>query len=461
MRIDEKIIRSGYFWLPGKKDNKISGTLSIIDGGELELEIVGHFTGDFDALGDDTDLSRIVGTVEKSGFVTLENCFYRRKNHSFGGISKSKIHVGKLFTRVAYDENEIPLFNTFSFSVDCLDEWVNICGADIKHDWEGKTATIDFSLPNNIVVKLKDSMALSVCFSYSHQGSATPTGVEINQNAYFKLSSNDLLPLNDFISVARKITNLMCLAMDATVTLRDVVATSSLLEIDRSNGETTPVNVEIFYPSLPYAEKNAEKKLYQMLFGFKAIDANFEQIVNNWLTGYESLMPALNLYFSTKQGAYKYLEGNFLSLSQGLETYHRRVSNETLMEHQKYESLMEGLLKSCPDEHKTWLEGRLQHGNEINLRKRITRIIEPFKSYLGNSVERRKLINSIVDTRNYLTHYDESLKDQAVDGRQLHALSQKMEAMFQLHFLKLLGFTNEQITSVIDESYTLKAKLDQ
>lgn len=37
MRIKEEWKKSGCFWLPDNEDKKIPGTLSILDGGEIEL----------------------------------------------------------------------------------------------------------------------------------------------------------------------------------------------------------------------------------------------------------------------------------------------------------------------------------------------------------------------------------------------------------------------------------------
>ena len=94
-----------------------------------------------------------------------------------------------------------------------------------------------------------------------------------------------------------------------------------------------------------------------------------------------------------------------------------------------------------------------------NLGKRIKLIIEPFKSHLGNSNERTKLLRKIVDTRNYLTHYNENLKDNVAEGEELWDLCQKIEVIFQLHFLKVIGFNEEEINSVIENSYPFKQKL--
>ena len=111
------------------------------------------------------------------------------------------------------------------------------------------------------------------------------------------------------------------------------------------------VSIEICYRSLPYSKD--EPKIYprKMLFRFAQIRDNVERIVNNWIEAYDQIHPALNLYFSTKTGAQKYLDGKFLALAQGLETYHRRISNEKLMDEGEFKEFVENLVYHCRDEH--------------------------------------------------------------------------------------------------------------
>lgn len=461
MRIEEEYKKTGYFWLPEKEEKKIPGILSINDGGKIELEIVGHFDEDLKVLRGDGNLSRIIGHVEKDGLVTIDNCFYTKKNISFGGISKSKILASKVLSGAAWDKDEKVVFNTFSFSVDCLDEWVGISGIDVDNDWNRNTTTIIYNQPKKIKIELKNGLMLEICFAYTIPGFPNLTEAKITQRAYFRLKSENPRDLNDFTFTAFKITNLMCFAMDEVVSLKNVSATSS--EILRGSGddEKHPVPISIYYQSMPFSEKIPKKNWHEMLFNFDTIKDSAQQVFNNWLSAYEYLSPAMGLYFSTKSGAQKYIDGKFLALAQGLETYHRRTSKETLMDEGPYENLVSEVLKGCPEEHLDWLKGRLIHGNEINLGKRLKKIIEPFKVHLGTNEERSRLLRKIVDTRNYLTHYSENLHDKSAKDRDLWVLCIKMEVIFNLHFLKVIGFTDEEISRVIGNCYPLKQKLKE
>lgn len=459
MRIIEEHINSGYFWLPSQPENKIPGTLKISDGGEIELEIIGNFENSLESFNDNLILPRIVGYIEKDGYVTLDDCFYREKNISSGCISKSFVHVNKVLSGAHYGENEELTFSTFKFAVEGLDEWLNICGIKVDHDFANKAATIKYKSPPEESFMLNNRLKLTFTFGWTLPGAPIFTEAKITQKAYIKLSSEKPIPLTEFISTAHRIINLLCFALDETVSIKDVAATSIELQEKISEEKHIPVSIKIFYPSLPFSEIPPKIKWHSMLFRFSHIRENAVEIFNNWLNAYEEIEPSFNLYFASKTGAHKYLNGKFLSLAQGLETYHRRTSNETRMDEKKYETLASNLLEACPKESQEWLSEKLEYGNEINLGTRIKRVIEPFKKHIGNSKVRGKIIRSIVDTRNYFTHYDEALKNNAASGEELWYLCMKMEAIFQIHFLKRLGFASEQIEVLINNCHRLKEKL--
>lgn len=463
MRIREEFKRSGFFWLPSAPDKKIPGTLVITDGGNIELEVVGLFDQSIEGLNkvlnSKEELERIVGHIEKHGLVTLDGCFYKKQNIHFGGISKSSVYVNKALLGVAYGDKDAVLINTFQFSVEGIDEWVGLSGINVEYDYEQRTASIRYSPPSEISLNLNNGMKLLIIFSWSLHGFRTTTEAKISQKTYFKLVSEQERPLGDFISSAYRITTLLGFAIDRTVCLESASVTSYAIRQDIGEGKTAPVHVSLYYSSLPFAENEPKIDLHRMLFGFGQIREDAERIVNNWFDAYDVIDPALDLYFSAKTGTHKYLDGKFLALAQGLETYHRRTSNEKLMDDEVFENLTEGLIRQCSEESKEWLSGRLRHGNELNLGRRIMGIIGPFKELIGTSIECRKLTRAIVDTRNYLTHYDSPLESKASTGRDLLLLCLRMEAIFQLHILHVLGFTYAEIKSVFDNSHELQQKL--
>lgn len=462
MRIKSPIEKSGFFWLPTNPDKKLPGKLSIQNGGKIELEVVGLFDESIDGLNkllnNLDELDRVIGHIEEYGYVTLDGCYYKNRNYAFGGISKSIIRSNQAIMRVAFDRDEPIMLNNFKFSVEGINEWVGISGISVSSDFKQKTTNINYTPPKDLIFKLDKGMQLAITYSWNVPLWNNPSEAKITQNTFFKLKSEAERPQSDFISTAYKLTTLLCFAVDKTVCINEVFA--SVNSIKEEIGEKKkPLIFEIFYQSLPWVKEIPKIEVHKMLFRFPQIKDEAEKIINKWLLAYETIDPALNLYFSSKAGDHKYLDSNFLALAQGLETYHRRTSDEKFMEESLFHDLVKSIIESCPEKDREWLNGRLIYGNEISLSKRIKRIIEPFKEYFGSSKERSKMIRSIVNTRNYLTHYNESLKEKAADGAELSAICQKMEAMFQLHILNILGFSTDEVSAIYNNSENLRKKI--
>lgn len=464
MRVKEEFKKSGYFWLPSTPDHKIAGTLHIVDGGKIELEVVGILEDKENfvhAFNNDAQPDTINGDIENHGYITLKGCFYRNRNFQLPGqISKSKIYANKVILGAAFDDDEEILINTLEFSIEGLSEWIGISGFNFSHEFNTKALVLEYKLPEKISFNIDKKIKLSVCFSAKAPSIPINKSATIEQRTYFKLSSEESVTLEEFLTLAFKTTTLVGFGINTTVGLDSVTATSKDLQQDIGNGKRIPVPLTIIYPSLPFTKESPKVDKFRMLFDFGTVRNNFETVLRNWLTAYDKIDPSLNLYFSVTNGDQKYLENKFLALAQCLETYHRRTSVEKLMDEDRFNELLEKITKGCPGEHLEWLTGRIQHGNELSLSQRIKKIIEPFKDLVGNSGERSKLIRAIVNTRNYLTHYNESLEADATKGKDLWPLCEKMEAIFQLHLLDVLSFTKEEIAAVHQNSHGLRQKLN-
>ena len=446
MRIKGELKGSGYFWLPSVPDKQIPGTLSISEGEVIKLELFGVFG----TLDEPEPVERIVGHVRGMGFVTLDDCSCRRMSSSvdtsrtFDDISKSSIEVMRVFKGVAYREGEMPRFDTFTFSIEGIDEWVGISGIEKDYQFENHAATISYKLPANIPLKLNNGMELSIVFGWKPPLSLNKKEVGIAQKTYFHLVSQGPRELEKFISVANELTTFLCFAINEVVYLDSMSTVFDTPHQDVRKNLRSETSVDIYSFNSLHSKDDPEIYKHKMLFEFEKIQDRAETIINNWIKGCEQSGPVFHLYVWARRNAYPYLEARFLSLVQGLEIYHRRISNEKEMDEAEFEQLVENLIKQCPQGREKWLEGRLRYGNEVSLRKRITRLIEPFKDLFGNKGKRKKLVNRIVDTRNNLTHHH--LEREDIDD--LWVLCQKMEALFQLLFLQMIGFGQEEIRSI-------------
>ena len=459
MRLKEEIERSGHFWLPSNPDRKVPGKLTIFDGGRIELEILGLFDESIEALehffdGENTRIERIFGYVEKDGLVTLCDCFYLSKNISFGALSKSRILASTAIFGIHYEDKVITI-NTLQFSIEGIDEWVGITGIDVKVNLDERTSTINYKPPQEISIGLGNGLKLIISFSYTIPGFPILKQAKITQKIYLKLVSCEERTIDEMISVAHKITTLVSFATSQNVSIEDIQARSK--RFVHKDGKSKQFS--LFYQSHPFSADKPKIDINRMLFRYPQINTNPEMVFQNWFKAYETIRPTIELYFSAVHGGYSFIDGKFLALAQAMESYHRRTSDETVMPEEDYKQLCNVLVANCPKPNRKWLSEKLKYGNEISLSKRIKSIIEPFEQHIGTSKNVKKMIRKIVDTRNYLTHYDESLKSKAAHGREFLDLCQKMEAIIQLHLLKLLGFGEEQIKEVLENNLELNYKL--
>ncbi len=449
MRIKEDIKKNGYFWLPSKLENKIPGILSISDGGVIDLEIFGMFNLNIRSVligfNDDSFKEfRLNGEIENVGGVTLDKCHYKSQSFSFGGVGTSLVQVGQVFFGIYFDEAEELLFNNFRFSLDYLDEWIDTSG--IKVEYEEKTANVTYIPIETIITPLKNDISMGIIYTWSLPGWPNITEAKFTQKVYLELISEKLLSLNEFIILSNKVNTFINFAIGESISIDEIILKRKDLHYEE---ESDLIPVKFYHKSNGFVDNIPKTTKRDMLFLYPFISKNFDKVLNNWINAYEIFEPSLNLYFSTKMNGQKYIDGKFLALVQGLETLHRRSSSDKFMDEKEFQKMVENILIKCPEENKEWLQGRLKYGNEIGLSKRLRLLIKPFNKTIGNATVREKLISKIVDTRNYLTHYDKSLEEKSAKGIQIWVLCKKMELIFQLHILKILGFSEEDIEAIV------------
>lgn len=466
MRVKKEFKKHGYFWLPSAPDKKLPGVLSVSDGGIIDLEIVEMFESvGLESLDKEPtfrdDFKRIVGRIETSE-VTLDGCKFNRGNSYFKtGLSKSLLRVDRVFTGIKYDRDEIPRFKILIFSVDGIDEWIGKGKIDVEKLAQGKHISLQH--PEKVSFNLANGMELSIAFRQARSSSLSPREDRITQRTCFKLVSQDARELDEFTSVVEKIITFLCFAIGDIICLDSIEATSKNppplppIQEDLGYDRIGALPINIFYSSQTHS-KDKTRIGFNMLFKYERIRNDAERVICNWVNAYEHIAPAFDLYFLAQMKTQPSLEATFLTLVTGLEVFHRRTSDEKHMDEVEFKEIRKTLVNQCPKKERNWFAQKLNYANELTLKNRIEKMMEPF-DYLIDDGRRPQLIDSIRDTRNYLTHYDSDLESKAAKGQDLHILCLKIETLFQLHFLKLIGFNEKEIDDIIEYS-DIKPNLD-
>jgi hypothetical protein len=260
------------------------------------------------------------------------------------------------------------------------------------------------------------------------------------------------------MKLAFKITRFLSFAMGCIVMPEQLQCGSREITEDHPEAGKVEARILLYYEQLAVDE--SKKDLRSVLFHFSVVRKEFQEIISSWFDSYDRAEPAFNLYFASKSGAHRYLEGRFLSLAQGIEVLHRMNSRDTFMTENEFGELNTLLLNACPSERRDWLTKKLKYANELPLRKRLNHMLDPFEGFFGNKHQRKDFVNQVVNTRNYFTHYDPTIEKSSVSGKNLWSLCMKLEALFQLHLLRLIGIDQELMGQLVRGSEELRRTLN-
>ena len=355
------------------------------------------------------------------------------------------------------------MFSDFSFGVEGLNTWLGISGiegVEIQEDTDNASGFIRFHRPNDIPLPLPSGDQLKFTFSLAFPNVAMlSTEAAVQQTAFVSVKSEQPQPIRYFSSLAFKLCNFLSLGLDEDVCIQSM---TGYLDYETEGGEQRRRPISVYGQFPPWTERTPIIRRNRTLFRYPDVANQIVDIVAKWFENYDTFEPALDLYFASRTQTQIFVDTKVLWLAQALETFHRRSSQETEMSDEDFKSLLNLIIQNCPSDRQKWVQENLQYANELRFRRRVRRLIKPFARWFGSSRgELQAFINRVYDTRNYLTHYDEeTTPDRAVQPEELFALYSRMDALFQLHLLSMIGFDDSFIGSLVQRNLRLRRKLD-
>ena len=465
---------TGSFWLPGDPNDNFHGVLRITHEHEINLEFEGVFGGfrgflarskllhRFPLLENEPpNLERIVGVLGNAQPITLDGCIPVNQSVNFGGgSSKSLFRAEICFVGAAYSESEEPNFSELNFTIEGLTDWLSLPAIQTQIDTENNSGVIAYHAPENVVVHLHDGIELRFSFNLTVPNPFDDRAAfeaRVKQDAVATLLSRDPRSLNYFEQLAFRLCDFLCLALDQAVCIQSM---TGVFHQQTEEGPERKKEVKIYGILDPLRERHGSIRRRDALFLYPKVAAQLEEIVNRWFQNYDVLDPAISLYFSSTTQLNQFLDTQVLFLAQALETLHRRRSDETDISADDFTARVDTVIQYVPDDLRKWLRGKLSYANELGLKRRLVRLIEPFERWFGSDVDRRDFVRAVYDTRNYLTHYDESGNQYRADSfSELLELKRKLEALFQLHLLDSIGLDAASIDEIVNNSQRLRGKL--
>lgn len=441
--------RKGKWWLPDNPDHKLVGTLTYSprDGGVLEL--TDGFAGfeELEAKGWVLPPRIILGVELDGSKITLLHCALKASFIGGGGYATCSFSAQVVCLGAHYATPQEMTFDGLSVYYSHLNEWADQSFFEVEK--EGGLSRITHRRPKEVLAVIDDRIAVSigslrlVSWDYS-----PPRGVSVEYDANIGLELPHKASLAEYMRVSRIIQVFLALAVGEAVHPLRITSTQ---RIQLADNRTAHLPLEIRYrlPRLPSELRRLSSS--DMLFTLADIADRFDSVLNKWFENAVLLEPVYNLYIGTLSTPRMSEEPRFLSLTQAMESFHRRRCGGAYLSRDEYTPVCERLVESIPESvaepHRDALKTRLFYGNEFSFRKRLEAIFDKHQEVLGLIVEDSKsFVFEVKQTRNYLTHYDEDIKREGgvADGADLYLLGQKLASVLEICLLAELGFSMDE-----------------
>jgi hypothetical protein len=472
----------GYWWLPSCPEHKVPGTLYFSQS-DIRLELLGELDRPRPAQAVEeaeqgegprevsvelgslvTSQSRILGQAPNGSAVTLERCNGRSLAIGLPGLTTSEYGAQFVLVGAWYEPDEELAFDEIAIRFSELDTWASVSGFATKLMWtedQKSLASIEtkFLPPPAIDVVLDEGTTLKFEFPYTVSGMRpVMTELHIAQAATVRVAFERPANIERSLTYVALLRNFLALAVGRPIrvlSVRGYHKPPADAEVDRFTG-VGPQNldVEILYRLVGLPEP-AERELHptEMLFTLGDVHDRLGEVLATWFAKQEVLGPVLARYFHLVHNPPTSREQEFESLTRVLETHHRLVVGPAARSEEHLERLGM-ILSSVPEEHREWLEGRLEYSHEPTLSQRLrvalARCPEIAARLVGNSDARSSFVRKVSLTRNYETHLDPGNREPAARGAELVALTYQLRALVEMTLLLEIGFSCEEVAAIFE-----------
>ena len=449
--LDEFSFR-GRWWLPNNPTDSIPGTLTFSDG-RIELELDSLFSVpelEFQTLMSSPGIFKadaIYGQTTEGDPCTV------LRTAAFGvGAGGLKLRGNALIVGAHWQQEDNPQIQKAILRFAHLDEWAY---QQLFQQGSGVSKeSFTFVLPTEpkTLLHIEDlRLVKDLILAANLQVKMERTKTSLVHRNQILLEFREPANLLTVRSLVRDIGNLLSLLVGEAVQPLKIRLTPS--------PESYSARSYVDYFLGLRNRSIAKKTMFEMPLPFAALGENATKtLFKNWFLQEESLRPVYSLLLSTVYEPDQYVQSTFLSLVQGLETFHRRLYEGIYVPKAEYGATRKLLVAAIPPQTTPTivekLTGMLNWGNEFSLRDRLKELLGSLSqeswAQLTNQSEQQHFIRTVADIRNYLTHYKETQKpDISENLLEMYNLNQQLRAILIVLLFKHLGMDENRVAKAL------------
>jgi len=347
------------------------------------------------------------------------------------------------------DNKDELIFHEFTFESQLLNNIIGITGFK-KVNNNYNSAEIHYQLPEDIKFNINNIGTGVWVFNYDNSTINKPFDISCVQKISLQIKFNDLLSYEKLFEHFDAFFQFLTFVCQNTPSIEalffHVIPKNEQEEFVEGN------KIQILFTEnrLNKIKKEDFVNIENgFLFKLKDVD-NFDSKISKWFELDKVIEPSLNILFETFLKDYSFNENSFLNQCQALELLHRRLYNIKESDLRLHDKRLKEILDSIEDtSYKKWLSEKLNYSHEPSLRKRLRELfLEIDKVEIVKRINPDKdFIESVVNNRNYYTHYDTTLPKGALKNKQLWKLTIKLKILLIIIILKRMGFDDTFLNS--------------
>ncbi len=431
---------AGSWWLPGKREWEIPGTLIYNDDNPTILSLSGPFESflnmnlwhteeDFVMQGESSEGKKITVTVTS----------FKNQRDSLGpdaGQTSCELYVQFVFLGFHFNSQYEIKFQEVLVRYSELDKWIGL-----YHESE---------LP--IRAEIKGICTIEIVGAHSIPGGSNDVRkIGIYKELYVKFRANNK-SLSNYIEVKSVFHDFLNFIITNPVTIDSIQARP-----DKIDSEAL---VTILYRSTRSDKMSKPRVLSNYLLYYEKVKEDFPRIMQDWFSMENKFRIVQELYFGEMYNTELYLNLNFLMLVQALEEYHRISKGDITDQHDLYQEIykkvlpfLESLPNSTNDvssEEIVELKKLIKRGMQPNMRTRVEELYDKFSDilpYLSIMIGNKKCFAlKVTQYRNAFSHG--SLGSEKTEMSDLFWLYKDIQLLLQLCLLSELHFSNDSIKEI-------------
>ena len=420
----------GLWSLPDTKSSPINGLLKYAEG-SIVLATTEHFVDIADL---EVEKYPIINGFTVNGKkVTFIDCGKPSQKINMPGLFEFNYHPSLIIIGEQYKNDDIKVksVETHFFG---FEKWINDRPFQAFQIPDTKEIITQFKMPVSYVCNLS-GMKIST-------NNNCKFNLDPNESVDAKQVTTVTIEFDKIVNVESAITELHNYGAFLTLCM----GTRCVLDNISAKNETGD-KIEIIFN---HSSDSKPKLKPEFLIDFKDISENYENHLKYWYSKKDELSPIID-YFVEAHNLSRVinLQSNFLKMVQALESYSRRTRKETLVPVEEHTNRIERILsKHDVGNEKDWLVEVLSTPilNEPSCTSRLSSLMAETSNVLSISKGKLKsLAYKIVVTRNYFTHFNESLKNQILSDHDVFYTTTLLKYVLRIHLFFILNFDVEYV----------------